>query len=688
MASVGPNQAELTQTKLADLCINSIRALAMDAVQQANSGHPGTPMGAAPMAYTLWTQFLRHNPANPHWPDRDRFVLSAGHASMLLYSLLYLTGYDLSLDEIKHFRQWGSRTPGHPEYGRTPGVEATTGPLGQGFANGIGMAIAEQFLGSHFNRPGHTIVDHYVYGIVSDGDMMEGISSEAASLAGHLGLGKVVYLYDDNDISIEGSTDLAFTEQVGKRFETYGWHVQMVDGNDLAAIAAGIERARAEQSRPSLVIVSTKIAFGSPHKQGTAEAHGAPLGAEEVRLTKHALGWPEEPPFFVPAEALAEYRKALDRGRQWESEWDGRVAAYEQAFPAEAELFRTVVAGDLPDGWDANFPVFTQEDGPLATRQASGKVLNAIAQNLPTLLGGSADLAPSTSTYLKGYGDFGFDEWCGHNMHFGVREHAMGAIVNGMALHGGVTAYGATFLVFSDYMRPAVRLASLTGCHSIFIFTHDSIGLGEDGPTHQPIEHLASLRAMPELTVLRPADANETVVCWRLALERAGPCALILTRQALPVLANGPANLAGALRGAYIISGADSADPDLLLIATGSEVSVAIDAQEILAGQGVTARVISLPSWEVFEEQPQDYKDQVMPPAVKARVSIEAGASLGWHKYVGDEGKVIAIDRFGASAPGEVVMTKFGFTPEAVAEQALSLVKRPSKVERGSIGHD
>jgi transketolase len=603
---------------------------------------------------------------------------------MLLYSLLYLTGSDLSLEDIKRFRQWGSKTPGHPEYGHTPGVEATTGPLGQGFANGIGMAVAEQFLAGHFNRPGHNIVDHHVYGIVSDGDLMEGIASEAASLAGHLGLGKVVYLYDDNDITIEGDTDLAFTEQVGKRFEAYGWHVQKADGNDLDDIAANIERARQERSRPSLVIVSTKIGFGSPNKAGTADVHGAALGEEEVRLTKQALGWPEEPPFFVPDEALREYRRALDRGRELENEWMARFGEYEKAFPDDARLFRAVMSGELPADWDAELPVFSPEEGAMATRQASGKVLNAIAERLPTLAGGSADLAPSTSTYLKGYGDFGFDEWCGHNMHFGVREHAMGGIVNGMALHGGLVPYGATFLVFSDYMRPAIRLASLMGCHSIFIFTHDSIGLGEDGPTHQPVEHLVSLRAMPELTVLRPADANETAACWRLAIVRNGPCALVLTRQSVPTLADTETVREGALRGGYIVAGGEIANPDLLLMATGSEVSVAVKAREILAEQGISARVVSLPSLEVFEEQPQAYKDQVLPPALEARLSIEAGASLGWHKYVGNEGKVISLDHFGASAPGEVVLREFGFTPEKVTEEALALVERARRRESNS----
>jgi transketolase len=573
-------------------------------------------------------------------------------------------------------------TPGHPEYGHTPGVEATTGPLGQGFADGIGMAIAEEFLAAHFNRPGHEVVNHHVYGIVSDGDLMEGISSEAASLAGHLGLGKVVYLYDDNNISIEGDTSLAFTENVGLRFEAYGWHVQSADGNDVEAISAAIEAARREETRPSLIIVSTVIGFGSPHKQGTAAAHGAALGEEEVRLTKRAFGWPEEPAFFIPDQALAEFRKALSRGAEMEKGWADRFAAYAAAFPAEAKLFEAVMAGELPAGWDAELPVFSAEDKPMATRQASGKVLNAIAAGLPTLIGGSADLAPSTDTHLKDYDDFSTNQRSGRNMHFGVREHAMGGIVNGMALHGGVIPYGATFLVFSDYMRPAIRLASLMRSHSIFIFTHDSIGLGEDGPTHQPIEHLASLRAMPQLTVLRPADANETVACWRLAIERKGPSALVLTRQSLPTLADASLAAEGARRGAYVLAGDASVKPDVLLIATGSEVSVAMGARELLANHGLEARVISMPSWEIFEEQDQDYRDAVLPPALKARVSIEAGASMGWSRYVGDQGRIIAIDHFGASAPGPVAMKKFGFTPEAVAEQAQMLVTEPSSVSR------
>ena len=660
-------------------CINTLRTLAMDAVQKANAGHPGTPMGAAAMAYTLWTRFLRHNPTDPSWPDRDRFVLSPGHASLLLYSLLALSGYDLPLEELQRFRQWGSMTPGHPEYGLTPGVDLTTGPLGAGFSMGIGMAIAERFLAEHFNRPGHTIVDHSVYGIVSDGDLMEGVSSEAASLAGTLRLGKLVYLYDDNEISIEGSTDIAFTEEVGRRFEAYGWHVQRIDGNDVEAVAGAIERARAQEDAPSLIVARTVIGFGSPHKEGTAEAHGAPLGEEEVRLTKQALGWPEEPPFYVPDEALAEFRKAVDRGRGWQEEWSAAFAEYERAYPDEARLWRSVMAGELPAGWDAALPTFSSADGAIATRVASGKVLNAAIQSLQTLVGGSADLAPSTSTYLKGYGDLGFDEWAGHNMHFGVREHAMGNIVNGMALHGGVIPYGATFLVFSDYLRPAIRLAALQETHAIFIFTHDSIGLGEDGPTHQPIEHLASLRAIPGLTVLRPADANETVACWRLALERKGPAALILSRQGLPVIDDVERTRAGVARGAYVLADADSGPPDLVLLATGSEVSLALAARDLLAERGAQARVVSMPSWEIFEEQPQAYRDEVLPPAVRARLAIEAASPQGWHKYVGDRGDIIGMDRFGASAPAKVLFEQFGFTPEAVAARAAALLERPSR---------
>jgi len=673
------------QADLDQLCVNTIRTLAIDGVQKANSGHPGMPMGAAAMAYVLWTRFLRHNPANPTWPDRDRFVLSAGHGSMLLYSLLHLTGYDLPLEELKNFRQWGSRTPGHPEYDPELGVETTTGPLGQGFANGVGMAIAEAYLAAHFNRPGHKIVDHYTYAIVSDGDLMEGVASEAASLAGHLRLGKLIYLYDDNRISIEGSTELTFTEDRGRRFEAYGWHVQRVDGYDLEGIALAIRAAQADP-RPSLIMCRTHIGYGSPNKQDTAEVHGAPLGEEEVRLTKENLGWPTEPPFLIPEEALAHFRQAMERGRAWEAEWQARFDAYAAEYPDLAEEWRMAMSGELPAGWDADLPTFRPEDGPLATRVASGKVLNALAAHLPTLIGGSADLAPSCKTYLNGYGDFSADNPGGRNLHFGVREHAMGGILSGMALHGGVIPYGSTFLVFSDYMRPSIRLAAMMRLPVIYVFTHDSIGIGEDGPTHQPIEQLAALRAIPHLTVIRPADANETVVAWRVALEhRDGPVALLLTRQKLPVLDR--TNLApadGLVRGAYILAEAEGGRPDIILIATGSEVHPALAARERLAActelsrseQGVRARVVSMPSWELFERQPQSYRDEVLPPEVTARLAVEAGVPQGWCRYVGDRGDVIGIERFGASAPYHVLWEKYGFTAENIAARALEVLER------------
>ncbi len=663
------------QMDLDQLCINTLRTLAMDMVQRANSGHPGMPMGAADMAYVLWTRFLRHNPANPNWPDRDRFVLSAGHGSTLLYSLLHLTGYDLPLEELMSFRQWGSCTPGHPEYGCAPGVETTTGPLGQGFANGVGMAIAEAYLAARFNRPGHKIVDHYVYAIVSDGDLMEGIASEAASLAGHLRLGKLIYLYDDNRVTIEGSTDLAFTEDRGKRFEAYGWHVQRVDGYDLEAIADAI-RAAQRDPRPSLIMARTHLAYGSPHKQNDAKAHGAPLGEEEVRLTKKRLGWPTEQPFLIPEEALAHFRQALERGRAWEAEWRARFEAYAAEYPDLAEEWRTAMAGELPPDWDASLPVFKPEDGPMSTRVASGKALNSIAPRLPTLIGGSADLAPSTKTYLEGLGDFGAEDRLGRNLHFGVREHAMGGILNGMALHGGVIPFGGTFLVFSDYMRPSIRLAAMMGLHVIYVFSHDSLWIGEDGPTHQPVEQLASLRAIPNLTVIRPADANETVVAWRVALEqRSGPVALILSRQSLPILDR--SSLAPAeelVRGAYVLAEAEGGQPDLILIATGSEVHLALAARERLAERGVRARVVNMPSWELFDRQPESYRQAVLPPHVTARLAIEAGVSQGWHRYVGPAGDVMSIERFGASAPYKVLQEKFGFTAENVAKQALALL--------------
>lgn len=662
-------------TTVDELCINTLRGFAMDAVQRASSGHPGAPMGLAPLAYTLWTRYLRHNPRDPQWPGRDRFVLSAGHASMLLYALLHLTGYDLPVDEIRDFRQWGSRTPGHPEHGLTPGVEATTGPLGQGFGMGVGMALAERLLAERFNRPGHTVIDHYTYAICSDGDLMEGVTAEAASLAGFLGLGKLIYLYDDNEITIEGSTALAFTEDVGKRFEAYGWHFQRIDGQDIAAVAAAIEEAQAAADRPSLIIASTTIAFGSPAKAGTAEAHGAPLGADEVLATKRALGWPTEPEFYVPAEALAEYRRAVDRGRGLQADWETRLAAYARAYPAEAEALRTALAGDLSPGWEEALPQFSADAGAMATRSASGRVLNAIAPAIPGLVGGSADLAPSNNTYLDGFGDVGPQQWSGRNLHFGVREHAMGTITNGMNLHGGVRAYAGTFLVFSDYMRPAIRMAALMETPSIFVFTHDSIGVGEDGPTHQPIEHLASLRAIPGLTVIRPADANETAAAWKIALGSRGPVALALTRQNLPILEDAATVRAGVPRGAYVLRDAPGGTPRAIVIATGSEVALALAAAETLAGEGIYVRVVSMPSWELFAAQPASYCAAVLPPDVPARIAVEAAATFGWERFTGDRGRIIGIDRFGASAPGKVVMEKFGFTAANVAQAVREVLQ-------------
>jgi transketolase len=662
-------------SELDQLCINTIRTLAMDGVQKANSGHPGMPMGMADVAYVLWTRFLKHNPANPRWPNRDRFVLSAGHGSMLLYSLLYLTGYDLPLEELQNFRQWGSRTPGHPEYSLTPGVETTTGPLGQGFANGVGMAIAERFLAATFNRPGFPIFDHYIYAIVSDGDLMEGVSQEAASLAGHLGLGKLIYMYDDNEISIEGSTSITFTEDVPARFPAYHWHVQEVDAYDLEAIAAAIRAAQLETERPSLIVCHSHIAYGSPNKQDSEEAHGAPLGEEEVRLTKERLGWPPDAHFYVPDEALRVFRRALEDGKRAEEEWNELFNRYRQAYPQEAALLEGLWAGRLPDGWQEALPVFTTEDGPLATRQASGKVLNAIARALPTLIGGSADLAPSNNTLLKGFPDFQRQTPGGRNLRFGVREHAMGAILNGLALHGEIIPYGGTFLVFSDYMRPAVRLAAMMHLPVVYVWTHDSLWIGEDGPTHQPVEHLAALRAIPNLVVIRPADANETAMAWRVALERRnGPTALVLTRQSLPVLAETRRDAAQAVaRGAYVL--ADSSGlPSLILIASGSEVHVALGARDLLAQKGLAVRVVSMPSWELFDAQPAEYRDTVLPPSVTARLAIEAGVTQGWHRYVGPHGDVIGLNRFGASAPYKVLMREFGFTAEIVAERALRLL--------------
>jgi transketolase len=666
----------MTAPTLDELCINTMRFLAVDAVQKANSGHPGTPMGAAPMAYVLWDRFLKHNPHDPKWPDRDRFVLSPGHASAMLYALLHLTGYDLSLEELKRFRQWGSLTPGHPEYGLTPGVEATTGPLGQGFTNAVGMAIAERWLADHYNRPGHEIINHYTYVIASDGDLQEGISSEAASLAGTLRLGKLICLYDDNDISIEGNTDIAFAENVAQRFQAYGWHVTgPIDGMDTACVDTAIRMALAETGRPSLIICRTVIGYGSPNKAGTASAHGEPLGEEEVRLTKENLGWPYQEPFTIPPEVLAHFRQAQERGRLHQEQWQARLLAYRQAYPDEARQLDEALRGALPQGWDRDLSdLFKAGDPPIATREASGRVMNAISQKVHAFMGGSADLAPSTKTILKDHGHYGFEEYCGHNMHFGVREHAMGAIANGMALHGGTIPYTATFLIFSDYMRPPIRLQALMKQRAVYIFTHDSIGLGEDGPTHQPIEQLMGLRAIPNLVVLRPADATETVEAWKVALERRdGPTALVLSRQSLPVLDRTALTPASGLRqGAYVLWEA-AAKPNVILIATGSEVPIALEAGRLLEGQDITARVVSMPSWELFDAQPQEYRNRVLPPNIRARVSIEAGTPLGWERYVGLDGVAMGIPHFGASAPAGVIYEQFGLSAQHVADEATRL---------------
>jgi len=662
-------------TSLDQLCVNTIRTLAMDGVQKANSGHPGMPMGTADIAYVLWTRFLTHNPANPAWPNRDRFVLSAGHGSMLLYSLLHLTGYDLPLEELKSFRQWGSRTPGHPEYGLTPGVETTTGPLGQGFANGVGMAIAERFLAATFNKPDFPIFDHFVYAIVSDGDLMEGVSHEAASLAGHLGLGQIIYFYDDNEISIEGSTDITYTEDVPARFRAYGWHVQEVDGYDWDEIETAIRAAQEETERPSLVVCHTHIAYGSPNKQDTAGAHGAPLGEEEVRQTKEALDWSPDAKFSIPEEALAVFRSALEEGQRAERRWRETFERYQETYPEEAALLETLWAGELPAGWADELPSFVSTDGPLATRNASGVVLNALAPALPTLIGGSADLAPSNKTLLKDSADFQPETPTGRNLRFGVREHAMGSILNGMALYGGVIPYGGTFLVFSDYMRPAVRLAAMMHLPVVYVWTHDSAWIGEDGPTHQPVEHLAALRAIPNLVVIRPADANETVAAWRVALERRdGPTALALTRQKVAILPETHRDPAETVaRGAYVLVDS-SGIPDVLLIASGSEVHLALEARDLLAQDGVAVRVVSIPSWELFDAQPASYQETVLPPQVSARLAIEAGVSQGWRKYVGPAGDVLALNHFGASAPYKALMENFGFTAEAVVERVRALL--------------
>ena len=662
-------------SNLENLAISTIRLLAADMVEKARSGHPGLPLGAAPLAYLLWMRIMRHNPADPAWFDRDRFVLSAGHGSALLYAMLHLTGYDLSMEELKNFRQWGSRTPGHPEYGLTPGVEATTGPLGQGIGMSVGMAMAERALAAQFNRDGFPMVDHYTYALVSEGDLMEGVASEASSLAGTLKLGKLIFLYDDNHVTIEGSTDLAFTEDRVKRFEAYHWHTEIVeDGEDLAALDLAIRKAQAESERPSLIAVRTHIGYGSP-KQDQAAVHGEPLGAEAMAATRTFFGWPEEP-FHLPGGILNHFRQALEVGQQRQAEWQQRLAAYEKAYPDLAAMLKAQMRGELPAGWDNDLPVFSPNDPPLATRIASGKVLNALAKKIPNLLGGSADLAPSTKTLIDGSGDMRPSEkGIGRNIHFGVREHGMGAIVNGLALHGGVIPYGATFLIFSDYMRPALRLSAVMGCHSIFVFTHDSIGLGEDGPTHQPVEHFMSLRAMPHFTFIRPADANETAAAWRVALNHTdGPVALALTRQNVPTLDPNAGDIhAGVSRGAYILKDSGGT-PQVILIASGSEVSLAVSAFEELAAQGFRPRVVSMPCWELFEAQDAAYRDHVLPPEVKSRLAVEAGATLGWERYVGPAGAIIGLDRYGASAPGKTNMEKLGFTAAHVVSRALALV--------------
>ncbi|MFC2014510.1 transketolase [Chloroflexota bacterium] len=667
----------MSNSEFEELCINTIRFLAVDMVQKAKSGHPGAPMGMAPMALTLWDRFLKHNPDDPEWPDRDRFVLSAGHASALLYALLHLTGYDLSLDDIKQFRQWDSKTPGHPEYGIVPGVEATTGPLGQGFCNGVGMAIVERWLAAHYNRPDNQIIDHYTYSIVSDGDLQEGITAEAASLAGTLQLGKLIYLYDDNGISIEGSTSLTFTEDVARRFEAYDWQViGQIDGTDIGSVSEAIKKAQAENNRPSLIICRTTIGFGSPNKAGKASAHGEPLGKEEVVLTKEALAWPHKDPFMVPEEVKSHLSGAREHGISRQREWQSRLEAYRKAYPEDAKSLESALSGNLPDGWDKDLAdLFKSTEKPIATREASGQVMNNIAPKVTGLIGGSADLGPSNKTVLKDGGDFSSEDYSARNFHFGIREHAMGAIANGMSLHGGVIPYTATFLTFYDYMRSPVRLSALMGIRAIYIFTHDSIAVGEDGPTHQPIEQVMGLRQVPNLVTFRPADATETAEAWKAALERSsGPTALVLSRQNLPVLDRSELPPASEVRrGAYILREA-TASPDIIIIGTGSEVHIALEAGDMLQESGVKARIVSMPSWELFDAQPVEYRNKVLPPDIRARISIEAGTPLGWERYTGLDGITMGIARFGASAPGNTVYEKLGLTALHVKDEALKLL--------------
>lgn len=667
----------MPESTLQDRSINAIRFLSADAVQKANSGHPGMPMGAAAMAYTLWTRHLRFNPKNPDWWDRDRFILSGGHGSMLLYSLLYLTGYDISLEDIMDFRQLGCKTPGHPENFCTPGVEVTTGPLGQGLGNSVGMAIAEAHLAAIFNKAENKIIDHYIYAIVTDGDLMEGLSSEAASLAGHLRLGKLILLYDDNLISIDGSTDLTFTEDRGARFEAFGWHIQhVIDGNDVDAIDKAIETAKRDP-RPSLILCKTHIGYGLPNKQDTEKAHGEPAGEEELDGAKRKLSWPLEPKFYVPDDVLEYYRKIGEEGAEKESEWNKRFEDYQKVFPELANELERRMKGQLAEGWDSKLPVFDVDDGPLATRVASGKVINALALKLPELVGGSADLTPSNKTWINNSPSFQADSPEGRNIHYGVREHTMGAAVNGMVAHGGFIPFSGTFLMFSDYMRPSIRLSALSKHRSIWVFTHDSIGVGEDGPTHQPVEHLASLRSIPGLVVIRPGDANEVVEAWRVAIERnQGPTLMAFTRQNIPILSRSEyAPAIGLRRGAYVL--ADLGDkPEIILMATGSEVSLIVQAGEKLHNEGISVRLVSFPSWELFESQNQDYRDSVLLPSVKKRLAVEAGVSQGWKKWVGDDGDIVSVDKFGKSAPSKVIFEAYGFTVENILDRAQKLLRK------------
>ncbi|HOW27859.1 MAG TPA: transketolase [Elusimicrobiota bacterium] len=676
-SAVSENQTrDLDQT-----CIQTIRMLAVDAIEQANSGHPGMPMESAALGYLLWTQFLKHNPRNPLWENRDRFVLSAGHGSMLLYGLLHLTGYDVTLDDLRHFRQWGSKTPGHPEYGCTAGVETSTGPLAQGFSNGVGMAMAEKFLAARYNRPGFDIVNYHVYALVSDGDLMEGLSSEAASLAGHLRLSKLIYVYLDNRITIEGSTQLTFTEDTAKRFEAYGWNVVRVDdGNDLKKMSDALSRAKGQDQKPSLIMARTHLGYGSPNKQDTAAAHGSPLGAAEVKATKQALGWPLEPSFHVPAEVLAVTQRQVRRGADEEQQWRSVFDGYSKKYPELAKEWSDLKNTPLRAGWEKAIPLFKAGE-QLATRQASGKVINALAASLPTLIGGSADLASSTETVITGGGEMSAETPAGRNIHFGVREHAMAGLMNGMALTRGVIPFGGTFLVFSAYMLPSIRLAAMMRLGVVYVFTHDSIGLGEDGPSHQPIEQLAQLRSIPHMVVLRPVDATETAEAWKIALERReAPTCLVLTRQKLPVLDRSKyASASGVSRGGYVLSDPSDGKYRAIIMATGSEIHLALSAQERLAQEGLPVRVVNMASWELFDSQPEEYRTSVLPPGVRARLAVEAGSSMGWHRYVGESGDIVSIDRFGASAPAGVLFEKYGFTAENVATRVRRMIDRNNK---------